>query len=348
MLRIGIAGLGFMGMVHYLSYQRVKGAKVVAIATPEPERRKGDWRKIKGNFGPAGEQMDLTGIATYETVDEMIDQEELDAVDVTLPPNMHAAAAIRALKKGRHVFCEKPIAMTTAEGQRMVKAAEAAGKQLLVGHVLPFFPEYEWARKTIDSSKYGPVIGGSFRRVISNPAWLANYWNAGQVGGPMLDLHIHDAHFIRLVFGRPRSLTTIGRTKNDLPKFWHTQFAFESGAVVEATSGTIDQQGRSFDHGFEIHLERATLVFQFAVYGEAGRYLCPPTLIDDKGKAKEVKLTGGDPMDAFAAELKEVTRCFRVNEESPVLAAPLALDAVEMCHQQAKSLKSGRALKMDR
>lgn len=346
MLRIGIAGLGFMGMVHYLNYQRTRGVQVTAIATPEPERRAGDWRAIKGNFGPPGTQMDLAGIATFESVDEMIASTEIDAVDITLPPSLHAEAAVKALAAGKHVFCEKPIAMTAADGRKMVKAAQKAGKQLLVGHVLPFFPEYAWALKIIASKEYGEVIGGAFRRVISDPTWLPNYWSAEKVGGPMLDLHIHDAHFIRLVYGRPSSLSTIGRTRNDLPEFWHTQFRFDSGAVVEATSGTIAQQGRPFDHGFEIHLEDATLVFEFAVLGETGRYLCPPTVLDSTGSAKEAPLDGGDPMDAFAAELNEVTRSLSTGETSRALGAELALDAVEMCHAQTKSLATNKAVRL--
>ncbi|QDU57348.1 Gfo/Idh/MocA family protein [Aeoliella mucimassa] len=338
--------LGFMGMVHYLNYAKLRGVKVAAIATPEPERRAGDWRGIQGNFGPPGEKMDLSGIETYAGVEEMIAEADIDAVDITLPPFMHADATINALKAGKHVFCEKPIAMTTADGRKMVRAAEKYGRQLLIGHVLPFFPEYSWALKQIHSGKYGKVLGGAFRRVISEPTWLTQYWNADKVGGPMLDLHIHDAHFIRLVFGRPAGVTTAGRMHNELPKFWHSQFTFESGATVEATSGTIDQQGRAFDHGFEIHLEEATLLFEFAVTGGEGKYLCAPTLLDKSGKVKTPKMADGDPMNAFAAELKEVTRAFTKDESSDSLGAQLALDAVEMCYAQSKSLATGKTVRL--
>ena len=68
MLKIGIAGVGFMGMVHYLSYQKLRGVKVAAICDPAPKRRAGDWRGIRGNFGPPGERMDLAGVAAYETL----------------------------------------------------------------------------------------------------------------------------------------------------------------------------------------------------------------------------------------------------------------------------------------
>lgn len=337
MTRIGIVGLGFMGMVHYLSYQKIPGAKVVAIATREPERRAGDWRAIKGNFGPPGEQVDLSGIATYETLEEMLAGTDVDLVDLTLPPADHAWGAIAALEAGKAVFCEKPMALRVELAKQMEAAAIAAGRPLMIGHVLPFFPEYAWARQVIASGQYGKLLGGAFKRVISEPTWLTHYWDPERVGGPMLDLHIHDAHFIRLLFGMPTSVSTTGRERKGLAQFWHSQFRFASGAVVEATSGTIDQQGRPFLHGFEIHLERATLVFEFGVLGGEGRYLCPPTLIADDG-AEQVSLPGGDPMDAFVTELTEVVRSVENGATSDILGAELALDAMRLCEWQAKSL----------
>ncbi len=338
MTRVGIVGLGFMGMVHYLSYQKVPSAKVVAIATREPERRAGDWRGIKGNFGPPGEQMDLSGIDTYETLEEMLAGTDLDLVDITLPPADHAWAATTALEQGKAVFCEKPMALRAEDACQMQAAATRADRPLMIGHVLPFFPEYTWAREVIASGEYGKLLGGSFKRVISEPTWLPHYWNADRVGGPMLDLHIHDAHFIRLLFGMPTSISTTGRERNGLAQFWHSQFSFASGAVVEATSGTIDQQGRPFLHGFEIHLERATLAFEFAVLGSEGRYTCPPTLITNEG-AEEVKLAGGDPMDSFVTEIGEVVRCAASGATSEILGAELALDAMKLCELQSENLK---------
>ena len=336
MIRIGIAGLGFMGMVHYLTYQKLRGVQVVALCEQNRKRLAGDWRDIQGNFGPRGQQMDLTGVRTYTELADMLADEAIDLVDVTLPPALHADVATRALARGKHVFSEKPMALTVADCRRMQSAATKARRQLFVGHVLPFFPEYAWALKTIRSGKYGRVRGGSFKRVIAEP-----------LGGPLLDLHVHDAHFIRLVFGMPRGVVTRGTTKLGLAKYWHSLFDFaDPDCVVEATSGTIDQQGRSFNHGFEIRLERATLLFEFAVFGGEGRYLCPPTILDSAGKAKTVELTGGDPMEAFHAELKEVTSCVAKNRPSALLSGNLALDAIRLCHAQSESLLKHRPIRI--
>ena len=86
------------------------------------------------------------------------------------------------------------------------------------------------------------------------------------VGGPLVDLHIHDAHFIRLACGMPTALFSSGRLRGDVVEFASTQFLYpKENLAVTATSGVLSQQGRSFTHAFEIYLERATLIYDFAV-----------------------------------------------------------------------------------
>ena len=343
MINVGIVGIGFMGMIHFLSYRKLPGVRVAAICEVNEKRLTGDWTDIKGNFGPAGQQMDLSGVATFTSLDEMLASTELDLVDVTLPPSLHADATVKACQACKHVFCEKPMSLRLEECERMSAAARAANRHLYVGHVLPFFPEYAWAYEAARSGRYGALRGGAFRRVISDPAWLANFWNADLVGGPLFDLHVHDAHFIRLLFGLPDKVISRGRTKNGLPEFWHTFFTYrDNDYLVEATSGTTPQQGRAFNHGFEIHLERATLMFEFAVLGGEGQYLCLPTVLDESGQAERVNLGAGDPMDAFEAELRNVTDCVRNNQESEILSGHLAQDAVRLCQMQADSISAAR------
>ncbi len=347
MIRVGIAGLGFMGMVHYLSYEKLRGVKVAAIGETNKKRLKGDWRDIQGNFGPAGKMMDLSGIDTYTSLDQMLEDPNLDMIDITLPPAMHADLAIKAMKAGKHVFCEKPMSLNAADCGRMLRASQSTGKHLFIGHVLPFFPEYAWALKAARSGKHGKLLGGAFKRVISDPLWIRNFWSAEHVGGPMLDLHVHDAHFIRLLFGMPSSVVTHGRQRDGLAGYWNTQFCYDkTQTAVNATSGTIDQQGRPFLHGFEINFERATLVFEFAVIGKEGKYLCEPTIFDNKGKAKPAKLSGGDPMDSFATEIREVVACLRQDRPSTILDSDLARDAILLCHKQTQSLLRGRSVKI--
>jgi predicted dehydrogenase len=355
MIKVGIAGLGFMGMIHYLAYQRVRGVKVAAICEQNPDRLAGDWRTIKGNFGPQGQKMDLSGISRYSQIEQLLADPEIDLVDVCLPPAAHAGVAVCASKAGKHVFCEKPIALKPADADQMVAAAQKAGKLLMIGHVLPFFPEYRFAYRTIQGGQYGALRGGRFKRIISDPTWLPDFYNPETTGGPMIDLHIHDAHFIRLIAGMPRSVQSVGRMRGEVVEFFDTQFLFDDpGLIITATSGAIGQQGRPFTHGFEIYLEKATLLFDGSNIADKWESSMPLTVLFDEerpGKPKKAKairpnLGSGDPVDSFVAELGEVVQCVKTGNPSALLNGQLARDAVVLCQRQTQSVLKRKAVKV--
>lgn len=341
MLNIGIAGIGFMGWIHWLAYQQSPGARVAAICTRDEKKLAGDWTSIKGNFGPPGAQVDLSNVKKHRTLDEMLADPQIDVVDICLPPDLHVQAALAAFAAGKHVFCEKPLALTAADCDRMVAAASKSGKQLVVGHVLPLLPEYAWALAAIDSGKYGKALGGTFKRVISDPLWLKDFFEPKKVGGPLVDLHVHDAHFIRRVWGMPTSVFSQGRLRGDVVEYCNTLFQFADPKVaVHSQSGVINQQGRAFTHAFEIHLERATLLFDFAVIGGEGKVLCPLTVLDADGKAFQPELPAGDPMlAAFIAEIAELVASVNSGKPSQLLGGELARDAIVLCHKQTDSVR---------
>ncbi len=348
MIHVGIVGLGFMGWIHYLAYQKAKGVKLAAICTRDDKKLAGDWRDIKGNFGPPGEQVSLRGVGAYSDYNQLLADPEIDLVDLCLPPHMHLSATLAALKAGKHVFVEKPMALTAADCDKMVRAAEQAGKQIFVGHVLPLLPEYAAARKLISGGKYGKLLGGHFQRVISDPLWLKDFYDPAKVGGPAVDLHVHDAHFIRLLFGMPTSVSSQGRMRGDVAEYFSTQFSFSDPALaVIATSGIIRQQGRSFTHGFEIHLEKATLYFNLAVLADEPLQVTPLTLLNSQGTVEHPPLAAGDSMlAAFEAEIKEVITCLKNNKPSTILGGDLARDAVVLALKQQDSVKKRKPVKV--
>src|SRR5882724_10293454 len=136
MVRIGIVGVGFMGMIHYLAARKVKGARVEAICSRDENKLAGDWRDIRGNFGPRGEMMDLSAVRTYRRLDELLADPAIDLVDVCNPTHRHPETAILALRAGKHVLVEKAIALDPRDADAMVEAADRAGKLLMVAHVL--------------------------------------------------------------------------------------------------------------------------------------------------------------------------------------------------------------------
>ncbi|MGD9647636.1 MAG: Gfo/Idh/MocA family oxidoreductase [Pirellulales bacterium] len=346
MIRVGIVGIGFMGMIHYLAWQRVRGAKVAAISTRDKKRLAGDWRGIQGNFGPAGTQMDLARVRRYAEVGELLADPEIDLVDICLPPALHERVACAALAAGKHVLCEKPIALSLAEAEAMRRAAEKARRLLLVAHVLPFFPEFAAALKLVQGGRHGSLLGGHFQRIISDPLWIKDFYDPRAVGGPVVDLHIHDAHFIRLLAGMPQAVASTGRLRGDVVEFVNTQFHYgDGGPVITATGGVIRQQGRPFTHGFEIYLERATLIYDFAAFAtEPAR--TPLTVLSANGKVTQPKLGSDDPLDVFAAELGEAARSIKKHEPSPLLAGELACDALRLCQRETESVRKGRPVRV--
>src|SRR5436309_7904127 len=158
MIGIGIVGVGFRGMIHYLAARKLKGARVTAICSRDPKKLAGDWRSIRGNFGPPGEWMDLSKVKKYDQLDALLDDPDIDLVDVCNPTHLHAETAIAALRAGKHVLVEKAIALEPRDADAMVEAARQAGRLLMVAHVLPFFPEFAYAARAIQLGEFGKVL----------------------------------------------------------------------------------------------------------------------------------------------------------------------------------------------
>ncbi|MFO1096376.1 MAG: Gfo/Idh/MocA family oxidoreductase, partial [Planctomycetaceae bacterium] len=167
-IRIGLIGVGFMGMTHFEAARQLTGARVAAISTRNQNKLRGDWSDIQGNFGPRGSaSVDLSGIAAHADYRRILDDPNIDLVDVCLPTDQHEAVTVEALAAGKHVLVEKPIAIELAAAERMLAAARKAGRMLMVAQVLPFFPVFRWARQAIESGRYGKLRSAFFRRVIT-------------------------------------------------------------------------------------------------------------------------------------------------------------------------------------
>src|SRR5207244_2165404 len=108
-----------------------KGARVTAIHTRDPKKLAGDWRCIRGNFGPPGTQMDLSKVKRFGRYEQLLADPDIDLVDLCTPPDQHEPMTLAALKAGKHVLVEKPITLDVKAAGGMVKAAAKAGKLLM-------------------------------------------------------------------------------------------------------------------------------------------------------------------------------------------------------------------------
>jgi predicted dehydrogenase len=339
MVGIGIAGIGFMGMIHYLAAQRLCGARVKALCSRDGKKLAGDWRGIRGNFGPAGTHMDLADLRHYKGMDDILADPCVDLIDLTTPTDRHAEMALAALKAGKHVLVEKPIALDPKDADAMVKAAARAGRLLMVAHVLPYFPEFGFAAATVRGGAHGKLLGAHFKRVIAKPDWSAAIGDAPRTGGPAVDLHVHDTHFISLVAGVPGRVFSTGLANADgSVEYLTTQYLYgEGGPAVSCSSGAVAMKGRPFVHGFEIYLERATLVYDSGA--------TPLTVLTADGKSRMPKLKGdADPVSAFAAELQAAVDGVAAGKEPDVLSGRLARDALALCHRECQSVRTGKVV----
>jgi predicted dehydrogenase len=341
MVRIGIVGVGFMGMIHYLAARDIKGARVAAICSRDPKKLAGDWRSIRGNFGPPGEMMDLSEVKKYDRLDRLLADPDIDLVDVCNPTHLHPDTAIRALRAGKDVLVEKAIALTTADADAMLQAAAAARKLLMVAHVLPFFPEFAFAAEAIRSGKFGRLRAAHFKRIIAKPDWSPAIAAADMTGGPGIDLHIHDTHFIGLVCGIPPCVFATGVEEQGAVVYLTTQYLYgKEGPCVTCSSGALAQPARPFVHGYEIYLERATLVY------ESGT--APLTVLTEEGKLDQPRLEGGGSATAaFTAEIQAAVDGIGSGRAPDLLSACLARDALAMCQKECQSVKSGEAVPIE-
>jgi predicted dehydrogenase len=277
-------------------------------------------------------------VKTYSAFERLLADPEIDLVDICTVTDQHAPLAIQALQAGKHVLVEKAIALSPADADAMVAAAKSAGKLLMVAHVLPFFPEFKFAAEMVRGGKYGKLLGAHFKRVIAKPDWSSDIGDAAKTGGPAVDLHIHDTHFIGLVCGVPKQVFSVGTLEGDAVSYLTTSYLYgPGGPAVTCSSGAVCMAGRPFVHGYEIYLESASLV-----YDSGGT---PLTFFTPDGRAERPELPGGgDPLTAFTDEIQAAVNGVKAGKEPDLLSGQLARDALVLCHRECESVKTGKAV----
>ena len=144
-LRIGLIGIGGMGSHHlFTSHAENPRVQIVALCDLIEER-----------CTNAIKRLGIDGISVYTDFREMIDKEDLDAVDIATPNNFHSIIAVYAMEHGLHVFCEKPDAVSVEEAQKMKEASEKYGKVLMVMRNNRYYENSQYLKKYIESGVHG-------------------------------------------------------------------------------------------------------------------------------------------------------------------------------------------------
>jgi predicted dehydrogenase len=196
--RIGMIGYKFMGKAHSNAYR--------SLPMFFPKAIKLEMSVICGRNAEALEEA-AAQLGWSESVTdwrELIDREDIDLIDINAPSNAHKEIALAAVKAGKHIFCEKPLALTLADSREMLQAAEEAGVAHMVGFNYRFSPAVRLAKKLIESGRLGEIyhfrawflqdwiLDPEFPLVWRLQKEIAGSGSHGDLGAHLIDL----AHFL--------------------------------------------------------------------------------------------------------------------------------------------------------
>jgi predicted dehydrogenase len=216
MLRVGVFGVGHLGKFHLNNWQEIAGVKLVGFFDPDDATAKAVAEKYQ--------------IPRFPDADTLITA--CDAVDIVAPTNFHYDLCKKAIRKGRHVFVEKPLANTMDEAHELVKLAQESDIKLQVGHVERFNPAF----LALQDTELNPMFIEVHRLAQFNPR--------GTEVSVILDLMIHDIDIIlSIVKSGVKTISASGvAVMTETPDIANVRIEFDNGCVANLTSSRISMK----------------------------------------------------------------------------------------------------------
>lgn len=200
-LKLAMVGVGNIADTHLKAHKKNDRVEICALCDIDPKR-----------LQLMGEKYGVTRLYTDER--QMLDEmPEIEAVDVCTWNAAHAPCSIMALEAGKHVMCEKPMAMNVEEAEAMKAAAEKAGKVLMIGFVRRFGQDCDIVSDLIKNGTLGEVYYAktlNIRRNGNPGGWFGELAKSG--GGPLIDLGVHSIDLVRYLMGNPHAVSVYGAT----------------------------------------------------------------------------------------------------------------------------------------
>jgi predicted dehydrogenase len=326
-MKIAVIGLGFMGSTHLKAYKNIPGAQLVAVVDGEAKRLTGDLSDIQGNIGGPGEKYDFSKIVTYLDYRDAIRDANIEAVDICLPTDLHAPVALAALRAGKHVLVEKPLAMDGETADSIVEEAKKSGRFLMCGQVLRFVAPYREVADMLKAGELGQVRTALFRRRCAAPFWSKWLNDPAKSGGGVFDLLIHDVDYCVHAFGMPESVTAWGY--EDMPRgidWISAQFHYPKIGSVVVTGGWHHPKAYPFSMEFTVVTDAGTLEFH-----SMGK---PLTMYTAEGEEKNMEQ--GEP-EIFQAELEYFIDCASKNKRPEMCPPEESAQAVRLTRLMVES-----------
>ncbi|HID91197.1 TPA: Gfo/Idh/MocA family oxidoreductase [Candidatus Bathyarchaeota archaeon] len=327
-VRVAVIGSGFVARnFHLPALERMPEAEVAAVVDARPERARGAAERF--------------GIKRWFT--DHADALELEDVDVALvctPTYTHREIVLCACAHGKHVLCEKPVALRLRDVDEMTDEARRAGVKFMVGHCLRFWPEYVRVRQLIDDGEIGePVMARAYRQ-SSWPVWGLEGWyeDIRKSGGVAVDLSIHDVDFLRWVFGDVERVYAQGGCliRRDVTAHDYVQalLRFGGGEIAYVEGSWAMPEG----YPFSTYLEVAGTQGLITVDNQTTAAL----RIYAKGRREALTPVSED---AYFLELRHFIDCV-VNDREPAVPGGEARKSLEISLAVLKSVKEGRPVSL--
>ena len=248
MIKVGVIGTGGISGVHLGGYSRNPNVEIYALCDINEK-----------NLAKRAEEYKVS--RTFTDYREMLALKELDAVSVCTWNSAHAECAIAALRAGKHVLCEKPMALNTAQAEEMEKAAKESGKLLMIGFVRRFGNDCAVLKDFIDSGSFGEIYYAKaqyLRRKGCPGGWFGDKSRSG--GGPLIDLGVHVIDLCRYLMGGPQPVSVYGATFNKLGDRRHIKDARGYSSTVVSKDDIFDVEDMAtalirFDNGAVLSVE---------------------------------------------------------------------------------------------
>ncbi|MCY0875046.1 MAG: Gfo/Idh/MocA family oxidoreductase [Firmicutes bacterium] len=347
-VNVGIIGSGLIArLAHAPGYQKA-GANIVATADLVEDRAK----QLAEDFSIAH---------TYTDYRELLARPDIEAVSICVPNYMHKEITIAALEAGKHVLCEKPMAMTVEEATAMLHASEKTGKILMLGFNNRFRSDVQRLKKVIDSGELGDIYyvkTGYIRRRGTPFGWFTVKEESG--GGPVIDLGVHVIDMTRYLMGNPKPVSVMASTYR---KFGHYTLmdtdAWCSSDVKEGlrTGEQFDVEDLAtamirFDNGATMVVEASWAsnigerdsVYASLLGEKAGAQLTPELTVfsEQDGMLTDKKINTVN-RNAHAEEIKHFVNCVKEGT-TPISTARHGVEIQQILNAIYESAKLGRSV----
>ncbi len=328
MINVAILGAGFMGSAHAANYRALEGrVRVKAVASRTLEQ--------------AARVAETLGAEATTDLDAAIRDPEVDAVDICLPTPLHRDAAERAFAAGKHVFLEKPIALTPEDADTIIRAAEQSGRLLMVGLVLRFWPEYVELQRLVAAGELGQPLAVNTHRLSPPADW--NDWmeDASQSGGVAVDMAIHDFDQLNWLLGEPRRV--FARASRPGHVFASVEY---DGAVGVAEASMLMPKSYPFSSNIRVLCEGGVAEYGFSAApaedgGNIGASDAPRglRLYPAGGEPTSVAVESADP---WGPEIAYFVECVEQSREPEHGTGEQAKKALLVALAANRSVKTGR------